>query len=227
MELCIDTSTEYASVGLSQEGIIVSELSWHAKRNHSMELVPTIRQLMERAGEDFENLQAVFVAKGPGGFSALRIGLSVAKSLALAQSIPLIGIGTLDIEAYPFVNLNFPVCAIIDAGKDLVYKATYTIHRGELLSTNYSVEDYETLVASHKVGTVYCGEGVPSVSKLFWKTSGVDALLIDTPPPTRRSSVLAKLGYKRFERNDLDDLGELKPIYIRGSQFEVALSSTA
>lgn len=226
MEISIDTSTKYSSVGLSIDGTIISEISWCADRNHSMELVPAIRQIMERSGINFEHLEAVFVAKGPGGFSALRIGLSVAKSVAMAQSIPLIGIATLDIEATPFIGLNVSVCPLIDAGKNLIYTATYTNQKTKCSNPNYRVESYETLVASHKAKTLYCGEGVGSVAELFETTLGIDVLLINNPPPTRRPSILAKLGYDRLKKNDLDNVDTLKPIYIRGSQFEVPTQLT-
>ena len=116
MELCIDTSTRYASVGISKEGRIVAELAWRSERNHSVELAPAMRRVMEHAGVRMEDLTAVFAAVGPGGFSALRVGLSVAKSLAMARGLPLVGINTLDIEAVPFHGLEGPLATVIGAG---------------------------------------------------------------------------------------------------------------
>ena len=121
MELCIDTSTRYASVGISEEGRILAELAWRSERNHSVELVPALRRVMEHAVVSVEDLTAVFAALGPGGFSALRVGLSVAKSLAMARGIPLVGVNTLDIEAAPFLGLAGPLSAVIGAGRSKVY----------------------------------------------------------------------------------------------------------
>ena len=125
MELSIDTSTRYASVGLSLGGETLAERTWRSERNHSVELVPTIRELMARVGVEMADLNAVFSAKGPGGFSALRVGMSTAKALATALSIPLFAVNSLDIEAHQYLGLNAPVCAIITAGRNRLYVGTY------------------------------------------------------------------------------------------------------
>lgn len=222
MELSIDTSTKYASVALSRDGEMSFDLCWRADRSHSTQLVPAMRQLMRQADVNIKQLEAVFVARGPGGFSALRIGMSVAKAVAMAQDVPLVGVGTLDIEAQPYLGLNVPVCALIEAGRGLVYTATYRDRTARLLDTEYGVETYEDLASSADAKTLYCGEGVASVAGLLREKVGSDALLAETPPPSRRPAVLAQLGQRRFQANDTDVPDALKPIYIRGSQFEVA-----
>ena len=124
MELVLDTSTRYASVAVSREGTIVAELSWRSERNHSVELVPAIRRVAEQAGVTLDDAAAVIVAQGPGGFSALRVGISMAKAFAMARGIPLVGVNTLDAEAQPFLGTGLPVCAIIGAGRTKVYAGT-------------------------------------------------------------------------------------------------------
>jgi len=221
MELSIDTSTRYASVALSRNGEVFSELSWNAGQSHSTQLVPTVRGLMQQAGVDIAGTEAVFVARGPGGFSALRVGLSVAKSVAMARGVPLVGVSTLDIEAQPHLERHAPVCALIDAGRRLVYTATYRDRTARLSETEYGVEGYEELTDSADAKTLYCGEGLASVAGLLREKVGDGVLLAESRPPTRSPAVLARLGHKRLQANDIDDLEALKPIYIRGSQFEV------
>ena len=65
MELQIDTSTRYASVGLSREGRSLVEIAWRSERNHSVELVPNINRALDHAGAEIGDLAAVFVASGP------------------------------------------------------------------------------------------------------------------------------------------------------------------
>ena len=86
MELSIDTSTRYASIGLSGQGEPVIELTWRSDRNHSVELVPNVRRLLKRAAIGVGDLEAIFIASGPGGFSALRVGMSVAKAMAASPA---------------------------------------------------------------------------------------------------------------------------------------------
>ena len=59
------------------------------------------------------------MALGPGGFSALRVGISVAKGLALPLDIPLVGVGTLEMEAYPYAGAGIPVCPLLEAGRSV------------------------------------------------------------------------------------------------------------
>ena len=73
MELSIDTATRYAAVAISSKGEMVMELAWRSERNHSVELVPAIRRLMDQAGVAMGDIDGILVARGPGGFSALRV----------------------------------------------------------------------------------------------------------------------------------------------------------
>lgn len=216
MELCIDTSTRYASVGISKEGRIVAELAWRSERNHSVELAPALRRVMEHAGVRMDDLTAVFAALGPGGFSALRVGLSVAKSLAMARNLPLVGVNTLDVEAVPFRGLARPLSALIGAGRTKVYLGTYdgsTSHEGD-----YRVVERERLEETLREGTIVCGEEAGAVRNLV----GTGISVIETPAPTRTASALAKLAYERLRLGETDDPDTLQPIYMHSAQFEKA-----
>ena len=228
MELAIDTSTRYASVALAAEGGVVAELAWRAERNHSVEVVPALRDLLGRASVKMEQIEAVFVARGPGGFSALRVGMSVAKGLAAARDIPLVAVGTLDIEAQPYLGLGVPVCAVISAGRAKVYAAVYDEEPspGASSRVRYTVETNESLASLVREDTLLCGEEALDVARLLRREPGVKARAVDVPPPTRRPGALALLAYRRLKAADVDDPETLQPHYIRGSQFETARRSS-
>jgi tRNA threonylcarbamoyladenosine biosynthesis protein TsaB len=69
MELAIDTSTDFCSIGLSHRGEIVAELTWHTRQNHTVELVPNIDRLFKQTDTSSGDLEAIFLARGPGSFS--------------------------------------------------------------------------------------------------------------------------------------------------------------
>ncbi|MGD0855034.1 MAG: tRNA (adenosine(37)-N6)-threonylcarbamoyltransferase complex dimerization subunit type 1 TsaB, partial [Dehalococcoidia bacterium] len=110
MELAIDTSTDWAGLALSKEGISFSELTWKPGKNHTSELFPNLDNLLETARLDMKNLCAVFVAKGPGSYNGLRAGISAAKGLAFSLNIPMVAVNTLEMEAYPFAFTGLPLC---------------------------------------------------------------------------------------------------------------------
>ena len=224
MELCLDSSTRYASVGLSTHGELTSQLAWRSEQNHSVELVPALRLLMERSNVGTEDVEAIFVAKGPGGFSALRVGISVAKALAAAAEVPLVGVNTLDVEAQPYLGLGLPVCAIIEAGRDKVYASMYSRegHEDGASGATYAVETHEGLVAGVSEDTLFCGEAVAALRGMLKEKLGGRALVADTSPPTRRPSDLARLGYRRLKASDTDDPATLQPLYMCGGQVDAA-----
>ena len=216
MELCIDTSTRYASVGVSDEGRILAELAWRSERNHSVELAPALQRVMEHAGVGMDGVTAVFAAVGPGGFSALRVGLSVAKSLAMARDVPLVGVNTLDIEAVPYRGLEGRLAAVIGAGRSKVYLGTYD--RTLSQDGDYRVVERELLEGALREGTIVCGEEAGAVRDLV----GSRATVIEAPAPTRTASALARLAYERLRAGKVDNPDLLEPIYMHSAQFEKA-----
>ena len=218
MELVLDTSTRYASVAVSREGMIVAELSWRSERNHSVELVPAIHRVAEQAAVTLDDAEAVIVVQGPGGFSALRVGISMAKAFAMARGIPLVGVNSLDAEAQPYMGMGLPVCAIVGAGKEKVYTALYDGGR----SSGHRVQSHEELAAAITEETLLCGEGLSEVGTLVEGRAGNLAVLAGTPPPTRRPAVLAQLGYERLQSGGDQSPESLEPIYMRAAQITAA-----
>ena len=221
MELSIDTSTRYASVALSKNSQVTHALSWRSEQNHSVECVPAIRRLMEQAGVSPEDVEAVFVARGPGGFSALRVGVSVAKAMSMAQGIPLVAVGSLHVEAYPYLGLGRPVCAVMAAGKKTLYAGRFEQDVGLHDDGAYEVAAPEDVAATSPEGTLFCGEAVPV---LVERGLPRGASAASCAAPTRLPSALAAIAYRRLCASDLDDAEALQPTYIRGSQLDSARS---
>ena len=99
MLIAIDTSTRQMGVALFDGVQILSEMTWQSQQYHTVELAPTVAALMERAEISMSELDVVAVALGPGSFTGLRIGISLAKGMALAGRLAIVGIPTLDILA--------------------------------------------------------------------------------------------------------------------------------
>ena len=117
MLLAIDTSTRFAGVALADEHRVVAARTWYSTANHTAELMPAVAQLLQDKAAAVQDLEAVAVALGPGGFSALRVGSSVGKGLAAAAGLPIIGVGSLDLEAFPYAGSGLAVCALLEAGR--------------------------------------------------------------------------------------------------------------
>ena len=228
MELCIDTSTRYASVAVSMDGAIAAQLSWRSARNHSVELVEALRLVMERSRVAMDDLDAVFVARGPGGFSALRVGISFAKSLAMATGAPLVGVGTLDAEALPYLESGRPVCAAIEAGRRALYVGLYDQEAPDGAGeAGYHVVAWDELSTVIEDGTLVSGESAAAVAGALAEQGHLRTRAVGAPPPTRSPSAIAELAYRRFTRGEVDSPELLEPLYMRSSQVQRAQKARA
>ena len=100
--LAIDTSTRYAGVAIADGGDVLAETTWYSQQNHGAELLPVAMALLAQVGSSIREVTHLAVALGPGGFSALRVGMATVKGLALPGRLPVAGISTFHVEAAPY-----------------------------------------------------------------------------------------------------------------------------
>lgn len=216
MLLALDTSTRYASVALADEDRIVASRTWHSKINHTAELMPAVAHLMESRGLTAGQLDGVAVALGPGGFSALRVGISAAKGLALVAKKPMVGVGTLDLEAYPYLESGIPVFALVEAGRQECASAFYGPDGIRLREDRVcTAGELVTEVIDNLSGAaIFCGEGVTG-----WKNEIAEALgdraQIVWPVPVSRVWALAAIAREKLLSGETSDIATLQPEYLR------------
>ena len=216
MELCIDTSTRYAGVVIAHQGEPQWETSWVSKRNHTVELAPTIQALLGKAGASPSDVDAVFLAVGPGGFSALRVGMSAAKGIAEGLDIPLVGVGTLELEAFLYAETGLSLYPLLDVGRGEVAWAVYGDDGGGWRQVRGpEIATPEEVVSAAPPGAAYCGEAAWTHRELLRERADSSALVLAVPPPTHRCLALARLGYRRLTEGAGADRDRLQPLYLR------------
>jgi tRNA threonylcarbamoyladenosine biosynthesis protein TsaB len=216
MELAIDTSTETASIALSSQGEIIAELTWHADQSHTTELVANLTCILEQARIDLKDINGVIVAKGPGSFNGLRVGMSTAKGLALALGIPLVGISTLEVEAFPYAATTLPICPIQNAGRGEIATALFQTKRGKWRRVvEEHITTIEKLIPEIKGPTIFCGEIPQQVALQLKEKLGRKARIFKGSAALRRGGYLAELGWRRLEARDFDHSPTLEPLYLR------------
>ena len=215
MELAIDTSTDSCSIGLSQQGEMIAELTWHSGQSHTVELVPNVVSLLNQNKTSPQSLTAVFVAKGPGSFNGLRVGISTAKGLALALNIPLVGISTLEIEAYPFAFTGLPLCPIHNAGRGEIATALYQQTDGWHCLAEEHITTVDALCQQIKRKTLFCGEIPPSVIERLQQKLDTRAIIPDASARLRHATFLTTLSWQRLNRGNIDNPATLQPLYLR------------
>ncbi len=215
MELSIDTSTNIVSLVLSQEGEAVAELSWHSRQNHTVELMPNLVSLLKQTKTTLSSLSAIFIARGPGSYNGLRVGMSTAKGLAFALNLPLISISTLEIEAFPFAYTGLPLCPIHNAGRGEIVAAIYQQKQGWHCLIAEHITTVDALIRQIKEPTLFCGEIPSEVVPQLQQELGKQAIIPEAMVRQRRAAYLAALGWQRYQNSDYDNPATLQPLYLR------------
>jgi tRNA threonylcarbamoyladenosine biosynthesis protein TsaB len=214
--LAIDTATRVPSLALYDGERVLTEETWRSANNHTVELAPALVRALERQNIPPAELRGIAVALGPGSFTGLRIGLSVAKGLALTLAISLVGIPTLDALVYAQSRKRGPVCAVLQAGRGRVSAAFYRRRGGQWQRQgDYHLTTLSELCADIESRTFFCGEIDAQAAELLRERLGAKAVIASPASSLRRAGYLAELGWQRLERGEVDDPATLAPIYLR------------
>ncbi len=237
--LGVDTATSVASVALVEGGEIIAErldprhskagfsVAAHPRTNHAEIILPLIDVLLEGAALSLNDIHGFAVSLGPGSFTGLRIGLSTVKGLAYGTALPLVGVSTLLATATRAADQDGLVCALLDARKSEVYARLF--HK----SGNAFESLTQDFIAPPKIvcdkvrsfnaaaTCLFTGNGARLYRRLLADTFGAGARFhLDEFPPTI-GAVVARLGERRLERHEADELGGLVPLYVRPSDAEM------
>jgi len=216
MQLAIDTSTYMASIALVQDSEVLAELTWHCGQNHTVELLPRLTYLLNQTGLNLQSASGVIVARGPGSFNGLRVGISTAKGLAFSLGIPIVGVSTLEVAAYQHAETGLPICPIFNAGRGEIATAIYQKKRDkwcQLAAEHITTVD--TLCSQITTKTVFCGEFVSFIATQLKKQLGQRAVIPPSAARFRRAGFLAELGQQRLKAGNYDNPATLQPLYLR------------
>jgi len=217
MLLAIDTSTAQMGLALFDGAQVLAESIWTSPRHHTAELAPAMTALLGRCDLKVEDLTVLGVAVGPGSFTALRVGLSFAKGLALARRLPLVGIPTLDVVAAAQPIAPMPLAAVLQAGRGRLAVGWYEAGPEGWRSVNEpKVETAESLARSIHKPTIVCGE-LHAEEQQRLRRKRVNIVLPAAYNSVRRPAILAGLAWDRWKAGRADDLASLAPIYLHTS----------
>ena len=223
MLLAIDTATRMAGLALYDEaqGWVLGEELWHSANNHTVELMPRLARMLALQGLAPADLTGLVVSLGPGSFTGLRIGLSLAKGLALARRLPLVGIPSLDVVAEPHKAYNLPIWAVLRAGRGRVCAGNYVLGRGRWRRRGpMLLVSWDELLEQVQEPALFCGEIDAREAETIRRHLGEASHSVTPAASSRRAGYLAELGWKRLSSGDQDDAETLAPIYLPQPQID-------
>lgn len=220
--LGIETSSTCGSVAVVQDRKVLGELFFNTGTKHSTKIVPSITNLLSTVELNKADLEGIAVTSGPGSYTSLRIGISIAKGLAYSLDIPLIGISTLQCVAFNSIISPHLICSLIDARKGELYSALFRYNTGELerISEDQIVSiDYLCQAIDEK--TVLIGDGLYLYKSTF--VDRINGLVLFAPEHLcyGRASSCAILGIDNFKKAKRDEVNTLVPKYIRQADAEL------
>ncbi|MGD1996040.1 MAG: tRNA (adenosine(37)-N6)-threonylcarbamoyltransferase complex dimerization subunit type 1 TsaB [Anaerolineae bacterium] len=216
MLVAIDTATRIASLALHDGLRIQYEATWEAGRNHTVQLTPRLIKALDDLGLEPEGLSGAAVALGPGSYTGLRVGLAVAKGLALSQNLPLVGVPTLDILAAAQGRDRRPLVAVLQAGRGRICVSTYRWRSGWQRRTGPRLVTWKELGGEVETSTLFCGE-IDERGREILGHLGELATLLPSAHRLRRAGFLADLAWARIRQDQVDDPVAVKPIYLSPS----------
>jgi len=230
--LAIDTSTSLLGIGLQSEEQYF-EINQDVGLHHSENLLTEVQYLLNKSEIPANELNLIVVAKGPGSFTGLRIGMSTAKGLSFGSQIPIVSVPTLDMYAYSCKMYSHKVLSLMDARKNRVYAAFYAhgIQEGEILD----IAPAELIEALSSVQDIlltgpYAGHMFELYSQIIATESSIPSgsvtnsnrVIVDPLYAAPKTYALLNLGIRTFERNGVD-VENQGPLYIRPSEAEMSL----
>lgn len=218
MLLAIDSATRTLSLALHDGHQIHAEYTWNTSNRHTVELAPAIYEMMAREGIAVSDLSLIAVSQGPGSFNGLRIGISLAKGLALALNIPLIAIPTLDVIAFAHPTFKGALIAVVQAGRGRVCAGTYRWRKtGWEAQADTRIVSWEALLGTIKSSTLISGEidgAAQAVIDQYITEEGKPIHLASPALALRRAGFLAELGWRRWREGQASDPATIVPLYL-------------
>lgn len=219
MLLAIDTATQVMSLALYDGRVLLAEHTWHTGQNHGIQLAQMVQSVLERAGATTSALTALGVCTGPGSYSGLRVGVSLAKGLASVHKLPLVGVTALDVLAAGQPHFTDGLIVTVQAGRGRVVVGRYQWRKGHWVNRGEpKLMDWEMLFKNIDGPAHLSGEVTADGFKALAAAQEADipVTLVGAAHRLRRAGFLAQEAWERYSANPKGfEAARLLPFYIK------------
>lgn len=218
--LCIETSTDVCSVAVAQDNHVIFRNEDFNGPSHAVQCGLFVDEALSFAESHAIPLDAVAVSEGPGSYTGLRIGVSMAKGVAYGRNVPLLAIPTLQLLCVPVllyheeIPENSLLVPMIDARRMEVYSAIYDRSLKEIRQIQADIVDSNTYLEYLERGpVVFFGNGSNKCKDVI---SHPNAIFIDNIHPLACNA--APLAEQRIRRNEIASTAYFEPFYLKDFQ---------
>lgn len=196
--LAIDTSNNPLGIALLDENKVIGEYITNLKKNHSIRVMPAIQQLMTDCEIEPSKLDKIVVAKGPGSYTGVRIGVTIAKTLAWSLNIPLVGVSSLKLLAASVRYFPGFVSPLFDARRGQIYTGLYRYNSStfetEIDDCNVLTVDWVDRLEKLDSPILFIGNDVSLHKEILIEKLGDKAVFAEFTENNPRPSELGLLG---------------------------------
>lgn len=217
--LAIDTSNYVMGVALLDEQEVVGEIITNVKKNHSVRLMPAIEQLLRECDTRPSELSKIVVAAGPGSYTGVRIGVTVAKTLAWALQIPITGVSSLEVLAANASYFDSYICPIFDARRQQIYTGLYTYEdtlRVKEEERIIVISEWLPLLKELNQKVLFLGNDLSIHKETIIAALGEQAVFASMAKHNPRPSELGYIGLQK----EAEEVHTFVPNYIRMAEAE-------
>ncbi len=220
--LGIETATQVVSVALGGDDGVIGLVEIAKGRRHAEVLTPAIEFVCRQAEVRMDEIAAIGVDVGPGLFTGMRVGIASAKVIAQSLGVPLVGVCSLDLLAFPLRHTSKVIASVIDARKSEVFYAFYLASPGGIQRVSEpvacSLEDFNAEVMARGQDVLAVGDGA-----IRYRDDLVGNIEVaDLAHPSAATLVtLARAKVLRADSDGGDGQGEVRPMYLRAPDAEI------
>ena len=212
--LSLETSAKVCSVAVHDSTNLIATSEIHIEQSHASKLAVLIEEVLDEAGIEKVQLNAVAVSSGPGSYTGLRIGTSTAKGLCYALNIPLISVGSLELLAFQMREQNpfqAYLCPMIDARRMEVYCFIMDSASAIIQPTEAKVIDEDSFKGYlERAEILFFGDGS---DKCKDKIRNKNAVFISGVYP--KASELGLIAFEKLKNKVVEDLVNFEPHYLK------------
>jgi len=219
--LGIDTANTPLSVAIVKDGAILAEVNSSMAVNHSLRAMPVIEELFATVQLQPKDIDAIAVSEGPGSYTGVRIGVTIAKTLAWTLKKPLFGVSSLKVLASNAFYFDGIICPIVDARRNNVYAGVYEFVDGELIAIaedgHFAIEDLLGVLTQKERPVLFVGKDVAMHGEFIMEKLKENAVIAPFPLHLPRASSLIFIAQQSGQE---ENIHAFTPEYRRIAEAE-------
>jgi tRNA threonylcarbamoyladenosine biosynthesis protein TsaB len=217
--LAIETSGRIGSIALVDSGVVLAERSFEHGLQHAAQILPAIDQLCRERAWTPASIDELYVSAGPGSFTGLRIGITLAKTMALATGVKLVAVPSVRVLVENAPADAQHVIIVLDAKRAQIFTARFERGGEKWIERESARLDSLAAMLSRSPRPVHLlGEGIAYHQKFIPADAGV--IVTDTAMWQARAAAVANIGAAMARAGEFADADRLTPIYIRRPEAE-------